>query len=91
VSVGGHNYIEPAAWQTPILSGPSMFNFAEASKLLIDAGGMKVCANADDIATTVCDLLGRPEKRLQMGKSAKAVAEQNRGALEKLLAAIAQL
>jgi len=91
VSVGGHNYIEPAAWQTPVLSGPSMFNFAEASKLLIDAGGMKVCSTSEEISTVVCELLGSEQKRKEMGEAAKAVAEQNRGALEKLLTAIDKL
>src|SRR5690606_11472584 len=31
--VGGHNLLEPAAWGVPVLSGPVLFNFAEASTL----------------------------------------------------------
>ncbi|MEZ5530381.1 MAG: lipid IV(A) 3-deoxy-D-manno-octulosonic acid transferase [Porticoccaceae bacterium] len=88
VPVGGHNLIEPAAWQVPVLSGPHLFNFAEASRLLLDAGGMAVCVDASGIAEKVGELLATPQAATQMGEAAKSVAESNRGALARLLAVI---
>lgn len=57
VPVGGHNTIEPAAWAKPVLSGPHVFNFAEATRLLSDAGGMIICKDQAALAATVMDLL----------------------------------
>ncbi|TNE84076.1 MAG: 3-deoxy-D-manno-octulosonic acid transferase [Gammaproteobacteria bacterium] len=88
VPVGGHNLIEPAAWQVPVLSGPHLFNFAEASRLLLDAGGMAICEDAESLAQKVTELLSAPEAAAAMGAAAKSVAESNRGALARLLAVI---
>ena len=88
VPTGGHNLIEPAAWQVPVLSGPHLFNFADVSRLLLEAGGMAICKDAQAIADTVVGLLGDPDAAAQMGGAAKIVAEKNRGALERLLAVI---
>ena len=91
VPVGGHNLIEPAAWSVPVLSGPHMFNFAEASRLLLAANGMKVCNDSTELAGSINQLLSDPEQCSAMGAAAKAVAEQNRGALGRLIATIETL
>lgn len=88
VPTGGHNLIEPAAWQVPVLSGPHLFNFADVSRLLLEAGGMAICKDARSIANTVIGLLGDPGAAARMGEAAKVVAEKNRGALDRLLAVI---
>lgn len=88
VPVGGHNLIEPAAWQLPILSGPHLFNFSEASRLLLAEKGMVVCENAEDIAGKVLELIENPAVASQLAASAKAVADNNRGALNRLLGVI---
>ena len=88
VPTGGHNLIEPAAWQVPVLSGPHLFNFADVSRLLLEAGGMAICKDAQAIANTVVGLLGNPAATAQMGVAAKTVADKNRGALERLLTVI---
>lgn len=88
VPVGGHNLIEPAAWSIPVLSGPYLFNFSEASRLLLAAQGMQVCENTAEIAEAVVAMLRDPAKRVAMGEAAKKVADQNRGALARLLAVI---
>ncbi len=88
VPVGGHNLIEPAAWSVPVLSGPQLFNFAEASSLLLQAGGMAICEDAAAIDAAVSKLLTSTETASRMGAAAKSVADNNRGALERLLAVI---
>jgi len=86
VDVGGHNLIEPAAWGVPVLSGPRLFNFTEVSRLLDEAGGLAVCADAGELAAVVVKLLADPEQYQQMSAAALAVTEANRGALDRLTA-----
>ena len=88
VANGGHNMIEPAAWGKPTLSGLSVFNFAEVSRLLAEAGGLSLVEDAAVLAETVIELIQNPQQARQMGQSAQQVAEANRGALERLLKVI---
>jgi len=90
VPVGGHNLIEPAAWQVPVISGPHLFNFVEASRLLLEAKGMVICEGAGVIAHQVTELLQNPTLAAEMGAAAKWVADNNRGALDQLLEIIEQ-
>jgi 3-deoxy-D-manno-octulosonic-acid transferase len=87
VPVGGHNLMEPAAWALPIATGPHLFNFAEASRLLQDAGAMTVTENDLGLAEWLKQMAGE-EKRKQAGGNAHRVAVANRGALERLLRVI---
>ena len=56
---GGHSLIEPAIWGTPLISGPSLYNFSEVSRLLEDAQGMRICQDSSSMAKIVQELLGR--------------------------------
>ncbi len=88
VDNGGHNFIEPAAWAKPVLSGSSLFNFSEVSRLLIEAGALEIVETPELLSTSVLRLLEDPSLMVKMGQSAKRVAEENRGALERLLSVI---
>jgi len=88
VANGGHNMIEPAAWGKPVLSGSSVFNFTEVSRLLTEAGGLILVETPAALAETVIQLIRNPRRAQQMGQQAQQVAEANRGALEKLLTVI---
>lgn len=88
VPTGGHNIIEPAAWGVPVLSGPHLFNFSEASQLLLDGGAMQVCQSADEMAGQVIELLQNQAQRAEMGSAAQRIADANRGALDRLLGLI---
>ena len=90
VDNGGHNLIEPAAWGKPLLSGPSLFNFSEVSRLLLEAGAMAVVQTPQELADSVARLLDNPEEMAAVGVSAQQVAQNNRGALERLLNLIAK-
>ena len=90
VPTGGHNMIEPAAWGVPVLTGPHLFNFTGIAHLLTKAGGMKVCKDVDDLDHQSVMLLQDERHRNQMGEAARHVAVANRGALDRLLALIAQ-
>jgi len=88
VATGGHNMIEPAAWGVPVLTGPHLFNFTEASQLLLAADGMLVCSDAAELAEQCISLMGNKGRRQEMGNAARLVAEANRGALDKLMSVI---
>ncbi len=90
VATGGHNMIEPAAWGKPVLTGPHLFNFTEASQLLLDADAMRVCKDASELAEQCLGLFKRKQRREKMGNAAHLIAEANRGALDKLVALIAR-
>ncbi|MYM63383.1 lipid IV(A) 3-deoxy-D-manno-octulosonic acid transferase [Pseudomaricurvus sp. HS19] len=88
---GGHNFIEPAAWGKPLVSGDSLYNFAEVSRLLMAAEGLLVASDVDELTRHVRDLLQSPQRRLQVGEAARGVAEANRGALQRLLQEVERL
>lgn len=82
---GGHNFIEPAAWGLPLLSGEHLFNFAEVSSLLTAADALSIAHNTDELKTMLGNLVIDPELRKQQGENALRVAIENRGALDKTL------
>lgn len=86
---GGHNALEAAAWQVPVVTGPHMFNFAEISELLVAAGGMLMLADPADLGQALVELLGDADRRRRMGEAGLQVVEQNRGAQQRLLALVA--
>lgn len=82
---GGHNFIEPAAWGLPLLSGEHVFNFAEVSRLLSDAGALTKINSAEALAQSIRALVLDQGLRESQGRAAIKVAEANRGALDKTL------
>ncbi len=86
VDRGGHNFLEPAAFGVPVVSGPSVFNFAQVSAALLDAGAM-MTALPDDLASTVVKMFNT-ETHQKMSKAAIEVVAKNRGAEKKLLAIV---
>lgn len=85
VANGGHNLVEPAAWGLPLLSGPSQFNFAEVSNLLIEAGALELVEDAEQLARALRRLFEDQDLARKQGQAALEVSENNRGALEKTL------
>lgn len=88
VPTGGHNPLEPAAMQLPVIFGPHMFNFAEITGLLLEAGGAVQVDGAGQLAATVTGFLKDPARRTEIGERAIAVVEANRGALDRTMAVI---
>lgn len=79
--VGGHNPLEALRLAKPVLTGPSLFNFADMSKDLIEKGGLTIMESADDL------LNGFPAPP----PPAKLLAELEQNAFEPLNATIAAL
>jgi 3-deoxy-D-manno-octulosonic-acid transferase len=85
VPVGGHNLLEPAAQGLPIITGPHVFNAEEIAKSFIDVGACRIVANSDELATTISYLIEHPDEAEKIGSNGRAVLEQNRGSLKRLL------
>jgi len=89
VPVGGHNLLEPAAWEKPVLTGPHLHNFTAIAQLLDDAGGLSVVDSGEALGDKLQVLMSDPDQCVRQGQAAAAVVEANRGALEKGLELIA--
>jgi 3-deoxy-D-manno-octulosonic-acid transferase len=91
VPVGGHNLLEPAALSKPVVAGPHNFNSADVAKLLIERGAVRIVHDAPELAMAIGDLLDDPATRAQMGAAGRRAVDQNRGAVDRLMAFIQPL
>lgn len=85
---GGHNMLEAAVWQIPVITGPHLFNFQDISDLLIHANGMKVVHDGKGLADQLTYWLDHPQQRDEAGRAAASIVDANRGALIKLIESI---
>ena len=83
---GGHNPIEAAMHELPILVGPAHFKIEEICARFRAAGCLHPVAHAADIERVVGELIADEDRRRAQGQRALAVVEDNRGAERTLLA-----
>ena len=83
--LGGQNLIEALAAGAPVIFGPSMFNFAEASRLALEAGAAVQVLDADAAIRQAEALLQNSQKRLQMSEAGRKLCALHRGATRKHL------
>jgi 3-deoxy-D-manno-octulosonic-acid transferase len=88
VNCGGHNPLEPAAFSKPIIFGNDMSDFAEISRMLLDAGGAVRVKDAKDLYNALVSLMENDKRAMEMGKNAFGVLTANKGAVEKTLKVI---
>ena len=89
VPTGGHNPLEAAASGIPVLLGPHTFNFATIARLLFEAGAAERVEDADSLSRRLIELFNDPEHCARMGARGREVVARHRGALGRLLAALA--
>ncbi|HEY8068662.1 MAG TPA: 3-deoxy-D-manno-octulosonic acid transferase [Burkholderiales bacterium] len=89
--LGGQNLIEACAAGVPVVLGPSMFNFAEATRLALEAGAAVQAADAPGAMREASRLLAGAQERKKMGAAGRALCEAHRGATQKHLAVCAEL
>lgn len=85
VPKGGHNVLEPARHQKPIIFGPHMENFRDMACLFLDAKAAVQIQNAAELAPAVERLLADPHHASELGRRARAIVEQNTGATDRVL------
>jgi len=78
--LGGQNLIEAFAAGAPVVVGPSMFNFAEATQLALAAGAAIQVADAAAGTREAAGLLSNSPKRAAMAEAGKKLCESHRGA-----------
>jgi 3-deoxy-D-manno-octulosonic-acid transferase len=83
---GAHNLIEACAQGKPVVIGPSVFNFQEATELAIDAGGAVQVTDAAGAAREIMAILTNDHRREEMGKAGARFAATHRGAVDRLVA-----
>ena len=91
VETGGHNMLEPAALALPVLFGPHVYNFAEISRRLVEAGGAEFVDDPASLARAVAGYLKDANRRYTTGGRGRAFVEANRGARDRVLAMIETL
>lgn len=84
--LGGQNLLEACAAGKPVLVGPHMFNFAEATALAVAAGAALQVAGPVELARTLARLLDDPRERARMGEAGRAFMRQHQGATARTLA-----
>ena len=91
VPVGGHNLLEPAALGKPVVTGPYLFNTQDIANKFEKLGASVTVNNAGQLGEAIADLFDDPPTAADIGRRGREIVQQNRGALERLLALLGPL
>ena len=89
--LGGHNLIEAAACNCPLVMGPHTFNFAEAARQSVAAGAALQVDSMGLAMPVLNHWLEQPEARRAAMQACASFAEQHRGCLAKTVLALTSL
>jgi 3-deoxy-D-manno-octulosonic-acid transferase len=78
--LGGQNLIEACAVGVPVLIGPHVFNFTQATADAVAAGAAVQVQDPAELARVLRELFSDKARRLAMGGAASAFAARHRGA-----------
>ncbi len=84
VPVGGHNFLEAVRAGTPVIMGAHLDNIEDIAAQFIDKDAMKVVNNEIELKDEVVGFMRDEGKAQRLSKSAEAVLETNRGALDRV-------
>jgi len=85
VPIGGHNILEPAMMEVPILFGPYMVNFKEITKNVLALEAAIQCFDKQGLLDTVLHLYQHEDDRNKLAIKAKQFIDSNQGATEETL------
>jgi 3-deoxy-D-manno-octulosonic-acid transferase len=90
IKKGGQNPLEAATLGKPVLFGPHMFNFAAISEMLLEQEAAVMITGNTGLADLMVQWLSDASERSRIGENGRSIVEQNRGAMERLLALVEQ-
>ncbi|MFH1622452.1 MAG: 3-deoxy-D-manno-octulosonic acid transferase [Candidatus Omnitrophota bacterium] len=79
VPSGGHNILEPAFFEKPILVGPYMHNFRAILKLFLSGNALVQVEDSNELKLKIRELMQDNNRLLELGKSAKSVLASMQG------------
>lgn len=85
VPIGGHNVLEPIAWNIPVFTGPHMQNSREIVAQLLEEGAMIVAKDIQDLSDNLINLYNNQQKLLEITKKAEKLLKNNQGSIKKYL------
>jgi 3-deoxy-D-manno-octulosonic-acid transferase len=91
VPVGGQNLIEALAAGAPVVIGPSVYNFAQATQLALEAGAAVQAQDPRSGIEEGLKLLKQEPKRKAMSEAGLRLCEAHRGATERHIAVCRRL
>jgi 3-deoxy-D-manno-octulosonic-acid transferase len=90
-SVGGHNLLEPVSFEKPILTGPFLENVKEISSELIEAGGLLLVKDSEELSSQLNNLFADESIKEQMVSGARRVMQKNKGSIDNIMKLIGPL
>jgi 3-deoxy-D-manno-octulosonic-acid transferase len=91
VARGGHNPLEPAQFGVPVVMGPSYENFREVVGKLIEADGIRIVQDDEELEAALVDLLSDRVGAKAMAERGRAVFEAQSGATGRAVTALVGL
>jgi 3-deoxy-D-manno-octulosonic-acid transferase len=82
---GGQSMIEPAGYGVPTAFGPHVWNFRDAARRLVEAGGAVMVKDAGDLVPAFTRLLDDETARTAMGAAARQLVREQQGATGRTL------
>ncbi|KWN83700.1 3-deoxy-D-manno-octulosonic acid transferase [Burkholderia ubonensis] len=89
--LGGQNLIEACAVGVPVLIGPHVFNFTQATADAVAAGAAQQVQDPADLARVLDALFADKARRIAMGAAGAAFAARHRGATARTVDVLAAL
>jgi 3-deoxy-D-manno-octulosonic-acid transferase len=82
---GGQNMMEPAGLGKAVVVGPNTWNFRDPVELLLSHGGLRQAPDAASVREELLSLHADPAARDALGKRARAVCLESKGATRRIL------
>ena len=86
--LGGQNLLEACAVGKPVIVGPYMYNFEEATRLALESGAAQQVGDTTELGKALQSLLGDEQRRRRMGEAGTGLMRMHQGATERVAALI---